>query len=151
MMEQNDEDFNYDSQYKKLCTGLGSFLNSAQQNNYFEEGSMTNDGSASFSSASYSSNELSKCKKQFLVTFSSSFIIRQQMIELYYSIFYISQFIVCDTGITFPNKPKASQPKNRMYECKLCNVECNSEFMYQQHVQGSKHKKKVEIRIFEMK
>ena len=58
---------------------------------------------------------------------------------------------MCDTGITFPNKPKASQPKNRMYECKLCNVECNSEFMYQQHVQGSKHKKKVEIRIFELK
>ena len=45
--------------------------------------------------------------------------------------------------MTLPNKPRTPQPKNRMYECKLCHVECNSEFMYQQHVQGSKHKKKV--------
>ena len=45
--------------------------------------------------------------------------------------------------MTLPNKPKPLQPKNRMYECKLCHAECNSEFMYQQHVQGSKHKKKV--------
>ena len=62
MMEQNDEDFNYDSQYKKLCTGLGSFLNSAQQNQSFSSGAMTNDGSSSSSSTAYSSAELSKCK-----------------------------------------------------------------------------------------
>ena len=65
MMEQNDEDFNYDSQYKKLCTGLGSFLNSAQQ-----DGSITNNGSSSFTSAPYSSNELSKCKN-FCLTFDT--------------------------------------------------------------------------------
>ena len=62
MMEQNDEDFNYDTQYKKLCTGLGSFLNSAQQNQSFSSGAMTNDGSSSSSSTAYSSAELSKCK-----------------------------------------------------------------------------------------
>ena len=62
-MEQTDEDFNYDSQYKKLCTGLGSFLNNAQQNNYFEESDLTSTGSNSFPSTTYSSNELSKCKK----------------------------------------------------------------------------------------
>ena len=62
-MEQTDEDFNYDSQYKKLCTGLGSFLNNAQQNNYFEENNLASSGSNSFPSTTYNSNELSKCKK----------------------------------------------------------------------------------------
>ena len=69
MMEQNDEDFNYDSQYKKLCTGLGSFLNSAQQNQSFSADGMTNNGFSSSSSTPYSSAELSKCKK-FLFIFS---------------------------------------------------------------------------------
>ena len=70
MMEQNDEDFNYDSQYKKLCTGLGSFLSSAHQSNHFQEGIQTNDGS--LSSTSYSSEDLSKCKKFLLcITFYS--------------------------------------------------------------------------------
>ena len=64
MMEQNDEDFNYDSQYKKLCTGLGSFLSSAHQSNHFQEGIQTNDGS--LSSTSYSSEDLSKCKKYMI-------------------------------------------------------------------------------------
>ena len=63
MMEQNDEDFNYDSQYKKLCTGLGSFLSSAHQNETFKETCLTTDGCSSFASASYTSNELSKRKK----------------------------------------------------------------------------------------
>ena len=66
-MEQNDEDFNYDSQYKKLCTGLGSFLNSAQQNQSLNSGVMTNDGCSSSSSTPYSSAELSKCKIYCLV------------------------------------------------------------------------------------
>ena len=80
MMEQNDEDFNYDSQYKKLCTGLGSFLNSAQQNQSFGSGVMTNDGSSSSSSTPYSSAELSKCKNNSLfrnlslITFSIKII-----------------------------------------------------------------------------
>ena len=56
---------------------------------------------------------------------------------------YYFPIIVCDTGVVFPNKPKTSHPKNRMYECKVCAIECNSEVMYQQHVQGVKHKKKV--------
>ena len=69
MMEQNDEDFNYDSQYKKLCTGLGSFLNSAQQNQSFSTGGIINDGCSSSSSTPYSSAELSK-RNKFLFIFS---------------------------------------------------------------------------------
>ena len=56
---------------------------------------------------------------------------------------YCFSIIVCDTGVVIPNKPKSSHPKNQMYECRVCAVECNSEVMYQQHVQGAKHKKKV--------
>ena len=61
-MDQTDEDFNYDRQYKKICTGLGSFLNTAQQNSYFEEGSFAS-GSNSAPSTNYSANELSLRKK----------------------------------------------------------------------------------------
>ena len=61
-MEQTDEDFNYDSQYKKLCTGLGSFLNSAQENKYFEENELSAGGSSSSQYTSYSSDDLSKRK-----------------------------------------------------------------------------------------
>ena len=57
-MDQTDEDFNYDRQYKKMCTGLGSFLNTAQQNSYFEESGFAR-GSHSTASTNYSTNELS--------------------------------------------------------------------------------------------
>ena len=51
--------------------------------------------------------------------------------------------VVCDTGVSIPNKPPTNQSKNSLYECYVCNVPCNSEFMYEQHVQGAKHRKKV--------
>ena len=54
--------------------------------------------------------------------------------------------VVCDTGVSIPNKPPANQSKNSLYECYVCNVPCNSEFMYEQHVQGAKHRKKVSYR-----
>ena len=54
--------------------------------------------------------------------------------------------VVCDTGVSIPNKPPANQSKNSLYECYVCNVPCNSEFMYEQHVQGAKHRKKVSVR-----
>ena len=67
-MEQTDEDFNYDRQYKKLCTGLGSFLNSAQENTYFQENNLRGGcGSARSPSTSYSVNELSKCKELIII------------------------------------------------------------------------------------
>ena len=50
---------------------------------------------------------------------------------------------MCDTGVSIPNKPQTNQSKNSLYECLVCNVPCNSEFMYEQHVQGAKHRKKV--------
>ena len=61
-MDQTDEDFNYDSHYKKICTGLGSFLNTAQQNSYFEEGGCAS-GSNTCAATNYSANELSMRKK----------------------------------------------------------------------------------------
>ena len=54
--------------------------------------------------------------------------------------------VVCDTGVSIPNKPPTNQSKNNLYECYVCNVPCNSEFMYEQHVQGAKHRKKVSLR-----
>ena len=54
--------------------------------------------------------------------------------------------VVCDTGISIPTKLPTNQPKNSLYECYVCNVPCNSEFMYEQHVQGAKHRKKVSLR-----
>ena len=54
--------------------------------------------------------------------------------------------VVCDTGVSVPNKPPTNQSKNSLYECYVCNVPCNSEFMYEQHVQGAKHRKKVSVR-----
>ena len=63
-----------------------------------------------------------------------------------YQFFYANSFsfnLVCDTGVSIPNKPQTNQSKNNLYECLVCNVPCNSEFMYEQHVQGAKHRKKV--------
>ena len=63
-----------------------------------------------------------------------------------YQLFYYISFsfnLVCDTGVSIPNKPQTNQSKNSLYECLVCNVPCNSEFMYEQHVQGAKHRKKV--------
>ena len=63
-MDPNDEDFNYDRQYKKMCTGLGSFLNAAQQNNSLQAQDWTNESSSS--STTYTSNELSRRKNKYL-------------------------------------------------------------------------------------
>ena len=63
-MDPNDEDFNYDQQYKKMCTGLGSFLNAAQQNSSLQENDWTN-ASCSKSNV-YTSNELSRRKNKCL-------------------------------------------------------------------------------------
>ena len=62
-MNDNDEDFNYDRQYKKMCTGLGVFLSKAQQNSCFEE-SPLECGNTSVTSIQYSANELSTRKKR---------------------------------------------------------------------------------------
>ena len=65
-MDPTDEDFNYDRQYKKICTGLGSFLNAAQQKSYFEETNWALNSNSS-TSISYSANDLSKRKKLQLI------------------------------------------------------------------------------------
>ena len=70
-MDPNDEDFNYDQQYKKMCTGLGSFLNAAQQHSSLQENDWTN-ASCSTSNV-YTSNELSRRKNKciFITRFQS--------------------------------------------------------------------------------
>ena len=62
-MNDNDEDFNYDRHYQKMCTGLGVFLSKAQQNSCFEE-SPSECGHNSATSIQYSANELSMRKKR---------------------------------------------------------------------------------------
>ena len=137
-MDPNDEDFNYDRQYKKMCTGLGSFLNAAQQNNSLQEQDWTNESSSS--STTYTSNELSRRKNKYL--FNARVLLSMDVYQLFYSNLF-SFDLVCDTGVSIPNKPQTNQSKNSLYECLVCNVPCNSEFMYEQHVQGAKHRKKV--------
>ena len=62
-MDQADEDFNYDRQYRTMCTGLGSFLSSAQDNGDIKEKTSELGDCNSTAITMYSTDELSKRKK----------------------------------------------------------------------------------------
>ena len=83
-MDPNDEDFNYDRQYKKMCTGLGSFLHAAQQNDSLQEQNWTNESSST--STAYTSNELSRRKNKYL--FNARVLLRLSMYTNCFIIFH---------------------------------------------------------------
>ena len=61
-MDQTDEDFNYDKQYRTMCTGLGSFLSSAQQCGEIDKNIGEGDNSST-GTTQYNAQELSKRKQ----------------------------------------------------------------------------------------
>ena len=62
-MDPTDEDFNYDKQYRTMCTGLGSFLSSAQQGGDIEKNISEGDNGTP-GTLQYNAEELSQRKKQ---------------------------------------------------------------------------------------
>ena len=74
-MDPTDEDFNYDKQYRTMCTGLGSFLSSAQQGGDLEKNNGEGDNGTPGTSQ-YNALELSQRKQQHISKYSMSVAIK---------------------------------------------------------------------------